>query len=315
MSLAAVAPSRSSPFQPLCDRLGARVRLDEPMSRHTSFRIGGPADAWVEAESVDDIRAVQEFAAASGLLVQVLGGGTNVLVSDRGIRGVVLHLGRSFAQTRWEMAEASASVEAGAAVPFKRLVTESLGHGLAGLEFAEGIPGSLGGGLLMNAGAFGGEISDVLTFMEGVDPAGRPQRVPRADLRFGYRHFDLEPGWIVTGLGFALHRDDPEAILARRENARGRREKHQPVGFPNAGSVFRNPPGQPAGRLLDAAGLKGFRIGNAGFSDRHANFILNLGGARASEVRELMQTAIERVREKSGVTLVPEVKLLGEWEP
>jgi UDP-N-acetylmuramate dehydrogenase len=298
----------------LRNRFGERVRFDEPLSRHTSFRIGGPADVWIECEHTADIQAAQELSRESGLPLYVLGGGTNVLVSDRGVRGIVLRLGRPFAVLRWTTIGSGERAIAGAAVPFKKLVTQSIERDLTGLEFAEGIPGTLGGGLRMNAGAFGSEISDVLSAITGIDPEGRERRVPRSHLRFSYRRFDLDPGFIVTGLEFDLQRGVRTTIQDRRDEAKRRREMHQPRGYPNAGSVFKNPPGHFAGRLIEAVGCKGRRYGDAMFSERHANFIVNLGAARAADVRFLMNEAAQKVWEHFGVRIEPEVRLVGEWE-
>jgi len=293
--------------------LGTRARLDEPLSRHTSFRIGGPADLWAEVHDAAEIGRVVELVRRTGVPLFVLGGGTNVLVSDRGVRGVVVHLGRAFATVEWSDQGDHVTVRAGAALPFKKLVIESIERGLAGLEFAEGIPGWVGGGLLMNAGAFGGEISQVVEYVEGVDDQGRLQRLERASLRFSYRNFDLPPGFIVTYVGLRLLRDDSVAVAARRVDARRRRQARQPLGYPNAGSVFKNPPGHFAGRLIEAAGLKGRRIGNAQISPEHANFIVNLGGATAADVRALMDEAIRAVESAQGARLEPEIKLIGDW--
>jgi UDP-N-acetylmuramate dehydrogenase len=199
-------------------------------------------------------------------------------------------------------------------VPFKKLVNQAIDRDLAGLEFAEGIPGSIGGGLLMNAGAFGGEISEVVEYVEGVRRSGEVARRSRAEMRFAYRNFDLESGFIVTHVGFALQPGVPDVIRARRADAKRRREAHQPLGYPNAGSIFRNPPGEYAGRLIEAAGLKGFRIGGAMLSEQHANFIVNVGGATAEDVRALMRAAEQRVWELKRIRLQPEIKLVGEWD-
>lgn len=292
---------------------GQRVRFDEPLSRHTSFRIGGPADVWVEVADAEEIGRVQAIAAAADLPLFVLGGGTNVLVSDRGVRGIVLHLGRSLACLDWRANGNGLHVRAGAALPLKRLVTEAIARDLSGLEFAEGIPGTVGGGLLMNAGAFGGEIGNIVEYVDGVDAYGELQRFPRSALRFGYRRFDLPPGFIVTRLEFLLHPADRDAIHAKRDDAKRRREAHQPLGYPNAGSIFKNPPGQHAGRLIEAVGMKGVRHGGAMVAEQHANFVVNVGGATAADVRALMVEAARRVWEAHGVRLEPEIKLVGDW--
>lgn len=292
---------------------GTRVRFAEPLRRHTSFRIGGPADVWVDVADAEEIRRVQAIAAAADLPLFVLGGGTNILVSDRGVRGIVLHLGRSLALLDWRANGTGSYVRAGAAVPFKRLVNEAIARTLAGLEFAEGIPGTVGGGLLMNAGAFGGAISEVIEYVEGVDAHGAAQRFPRHALRFGYRHFDLPKGFIVMAAEFLLHPGERAAIVAKRAEARHRRAVHQPRGYPNAGSIFKNPPGEFAGRLIEAAGLRGHRQGGAMISEEHANFIVNVGDATAADVCALMDAAARRVWELKGIRLEPEIKLVGDW--
>lgn len=299
--------------QEFTDVFGERARFDEPLARHTSFRIGGPVDVWVEVATHDDIRSVQRLAKQHGLPVWILGGGTNILVSDRGIRGIVLHLGRPLVSMDWQPNGHGTYVRVGAALTFKRLVVESIERALTGLEFAEGIPGTVGGGLLMNAGAFGGEISNVVSHMEGVAQSGESRRIARAELKFSYRHFDLPQGFIVTHVEFHLQPGDATAIRAKRDDAKRRREAHQPVGYPNAGSVFKNPPGKFAGRLLEAAGMKGVVEGGAMVSNEHANFIVNLGTATAADVRALMQEATRRVREVHGIDLQPEIKLVGDW--
>ncbi|MFN8624706.1 MAG: UDP-N-acetylmuramate dehydrogenase [Candidatus Binatia bacterium] len=295
------------------DAFGARVRFDEPLRRHTSFRIGGPADVWVEVVDAMEIRRVQALAAAAGLPLLVLGRGTNVLVSDQGVRGAALHLGRPLASVEWRPNGDGHYVRAGAALPLKRLVALAIARDLAGLEFAEGIPGTVGGGLLMNAGAFGGELADVITAVEGVDASGGLRQLPRAALRFGYRQFDLPTGFVVTRLDFLLRPGDPRAIRAKRDDAQHRRQAHQPLGCPNAGSIFKNPPAHHAGRLIEAAGMKGFRYGDAMVSTQHANFIVNVGRATAADVRWVMREIERRVRDMHGVRLEPEIRLVGDW--
>jgi UDP-N-acetylmuramate dehydrogenase len=301
-------------IESLRQRFGERVRFDEPLSRHTSFRIGGPADVWVEAETIEEIRAVQRLARGSELPLLVFGIGTNVLVSDRGVRGIVLKLGRPFARLEWEPEDEVTRVRAGAAASFKKLVVEAAERVLTGLEFAEGIPGSIGGGLLMNAGAFGGEIANVVEAVVGVREDEGEVVLPRSALRFAYRHFDLPPGLVVTGVHFALAPGDAAQIHVRMDDAKRRRDAVQPLGWPNAGSIFKNPPGHHAGRLIEAAGFKGRRVGGAMVSEQHANFIVNAGGATAADVRCLMDEISEAVWKERSVRLVPEIKLIGEWE-
>jgi UDP-N-acetylmuramate dehydrogenase len=297
----------------LAARFGARARFDEPMARHTSFKIGGPADVWIEVETAAELSALFRIAYQHGTPVFVLGSGTNVLVSDRGVRGVVLHLGRGFRFTDWKVGGEEARVRAGAAVPFKKLVYDAVGRGFCGLEFGEGIPGSLGGGLTMNAGAFGGEIGKVVEALEGVRADGTLEDLPRERLAFQYRRLDLPAGWVITAVRLRLTPGDRGEMEKRVANARERRKRAQPLGLPNAGSIFKNPPGAFAGRLLEEAGVKGLEQGGARVSEVHANFIVNAGRASAADVRGLMQEMAARVMARSGVHLEAEVKLVGEW--
>jgi UDP-N-acetylmuramate dehydrogenase len=293
---------------------GERVRFAEPLSRHTSFRIGGPADAWVEVEDAAEIRLLQRTARSAGVPLCVLGIGTNVLVSDRGVRGIVVKLGRALGEFVWQVEGEQTRVRAGAAAPFKKLVVEAATRHLSGLEFAEGIPGSIGGGLLMNAGAFGGEMSDVVAAVGAVHPDRGAFELACDELHFGYRRFDLPNELIVTWVDFVLAAGDPQVVRARMQDAKRKRDAHQPLGLPNAGSIFKNPPGTHAGRLIDSAGLKGRRVGGAMVSERHANFIVNVGNATAHDVKELMDEIRAAVWQSSQVQLVPEIKLVGEWE-
>jgi UDP-N-acetylmuramate dehydrogenase len=305
-----------TPSRELMDALaaaGATVRLGEPLGRHTSFRIGGPADVFVEVASVAELVGVLRAAAANEALVFFLGGGTNLLVSDRGARGVVVKLGRPFDFVEWQLADAEPRLRVGAAVPFKRLVMQTVAEGLAGLEFGEGIPGTVGGGLLMNAGAFGGEIGRVVDAIEAVTDRGEHVILPRDQLGFAYRRLELPTRAIVTAVQLRLTHGEPAVLAATIREAKARRDRLQTKGHPNAGSIFKNPPGTPAGKLLEAVGLKGARLGNAMVSLRHANFIVNLGGARAADVKGLMDLAARVVRQRLGVELEPEVRLVGDW--
>ncbi|MCC6850213.1 MAG: UDP-N-acetylmuramate dehydrogenase [Deltaproteobacteria bacterium] len=292
---------------------GAAPRLGEPLGRHTSFRIGGPADVFVEVASVPELAGVLAACAAHAAPVFFLGGGTNLLVSDRGARGVVVKLGRPFDFVEWQLAGDAPRLRAGAAVPFKRLAMQTVAEGLAGLEFGEGIPGTIGGGLLMNAGAFGGEIGRAVDAIEVVTERGDAVVLSREQLGFAYRRLELPMRAIVTAVRLRLARGEPAALAARILEAKARRDRLQPKGHPNAGSIFKNPPGAPAGKLLEAVGLKGARLGNAMVSLRHANFIVNLGGARAADVKGLMDLATRVVRQRLGVELEPEVRLVGDW--
>lgn len=295
--------------QELVRRFGGRFAAGRPLADLTSFRIGGPADYFVEVESEDELCVAIRAAKASCTPVFCLGAGTNLLVSDRGVRGMVVRLGENFRRIEF----AGSSVVAGAAAQFGDLVAQAVARGLAGLEFGEGIPGSVGGGLVMNAGAFGGEIARVVTTVHGVTGDGEVRALTKGELGFAYRRTELPRGFIITRVDLELAAGDCSKLRSRVAELHSKRAQRQPKDQPNAGSIFKNPPGNFAGRLLEGAGLKGMRMGGAAFSDRHANFIVNLGGARADEVRALMELARTRVGQTSGVWLEPEVKLVGDW--
>jgi UDP-N-acetylmuramate dehydrogenase len=291
--------------------LGDRARPAEPLARHTSFRIGGPADLLVSPADVGELSHVLRTAAAHGAHVSLLGGGSNMLVGDGGIRGIVVKLGRGFTDVAWR--EDGCAVRAGAAVQLGRLARAAVERGLAGLEYAEGIPGTVGGALFMNAGAYGGDVSGAVQAVEGVEADGTVRTLATPALRFRYRRAELPRGFVVTAVRFGLRPDAADAVAARMADARAHRLAAQPHGSANAGSIFKNPAGDHAGRLIEAVGLKGARAGRARISERHANFIVNEGGARASDVKALMELAQRAVWERSGVWLEPEVQLVGSW--
>jgi UDP-N-acetylmuramate dehydrogenase len=294
-------------------RLGRRARRDEPLARHTSFRIGGPADLLVMPDTVEELAFVLRAAAAHGVRASLLGGGSNVLVGDEGMRGIVVKLGRGFAAVSWDGDGTEPSVSAGASVQLGRLARDAVGRGLAGLEYAEGIPGTVGGALFMNAGAYGGDLAGAVDAVEGVTAEGEPLVLARPALAFRYRRAEVPRGFVVTAVRFRLRRDDGASLRARMDAVRAQRVAAQPNGRPSAGSIFKNPSGDHAGRLIEGAGLKGTRAGRARISERHANFIVNEGGARAVDVKALMDVAQRVVWERSGVWLEPEVQLVGSW--
>jgi UDP-N-acetylmuramate dehydrogenase len=290
-------------------RLGSAFERNRSLAVLTSFKIGGAADLFVVVKDEGQLSAAIAASYRHGVPVFCLGAGTNLLVSDRGIRGLVLTLGSAFASIEI----AGNRVSAGAAVQFRALVESVVEKGLAGLEFGEGIPGTVGGGLVMNAGAFGGEIARVVTLVHGITETGEKRALSNQEIGFNYRRTRLPRGFVITRVEFALEPGDREALRAQVHAIRARRVARQPGDYPNAGSVFKNPPGQFAGRLLEASGLKGMRIGGAAFSPHHANFIVNLGGARADDVRRLLELARDKVQQATGLVLEPEVKLVGEW--
>src|SRR5258708_6024755 len=286
-----------------------RLKVNQSLAEFTSFRIGGPADLFITVEDEAELMRAKSAAHRAGVPVFCLGHGTNLLVSDRGIRGLVIRLGEGFNKISID----DVKVTAGAGVDFGELVETVVELGLAGLEFGEGIPGTVGGGLVMNAGAFGGEIARVVTLVHGVTEAGEAIALTKDDVKFAYRRTDLPPHFIITRVDFELARSDRERLMARVAELKAKRASRQPRGVPNAGPIFKNPPGNFAGKLLEGAGLKGTRLGGAAFSDQHANFIVNLGGAQAAEVLALIDMARVKVKEQSGVLLEPEVRLVGDW--
>lgn len=290
-------------------RFGERVKVAMPLKELTSFRIGGPADLFVTVEDEAELMHAKAAAYRAGVPCFCLGAGTNLLVSDRGMRGLVLRLGDGFKK----IAVDGLKVTAGAGAEFGVLVETVVGQGLEGLEFGEGIPGTVGGGLVMNAGAFGGEIARVVLLVHGVTEAGEARALTKDEVNFAYRRTDLPRHFVITRVDFQLARGERERLRARVGEFHAKRAARQPRGIPNAGSIFKNPPGNFAGRLLEGAGLKGRRLGGAAFSEQHANFIVNLGDARAAEVRELIEVARTRVKEQTGVVLEPEVRLVGDW--
>jgi UDP-N-acetylmuramate dehydrogenase len=293
----------------LRSHFGARLEANRPLADLTSFRIGGPADLFVTVENDGELMTAMAAAHRHEIPAMCLGAGTNLLISDRGVRGLVVKLGASFGRIVID----GGNVTAGAAMQFGAMVETVVDRGLAGLEFGEGIPGTVGGGLVMNAGAFGGEMARVVTLVHGVTIDGLARALTKDEVNFAYRRTDLPPRFVITRVDFVLEYGDREELRARMMDLRSKRAARQPHGLPNAGSVFKNPPGNFAGRLLESVGLKGARMGGAAFSGQHANFIVNLGGARADEVRELIELARSRVMESTGVTLEPEVRLIGEW--
>jgi len=297
----------------LTNLLGERVRFSFSLARHTSFRIGGPADVFAEPDTLDELQALIAMLYAEAVPCFLLGGGTNILVSDKGVRGVVMKLGAGFNYARWAEASDEATVHVGAASSLGRFVRAAVRKGYRGVEFAEGIPGTVGGGLLMNAGAFGGELSAVVVAITGVHRDGTSERLLGEALGFAYRRTGLPSQFVVTEVEFHLTRGQVEEIAAVMTKAQHKRQKTQPHGYPNAGSIFKNPPGTYAGRLIEDVGLKGQVQGRAQVSEQHGNFIVNTGGASAADVRLLMDQIQQKVWKKTNIWLEPEVRLVGDW--
>ena len=292
----------------LHERIGNLVRLDFPLAALTSFRLGGPAALYVEAESLDDLAAVGRAVGETDLPFVVIGKGSNLLVSDQGFPGIVLRLGRSF---RWA-ARAGERITAGGAMPLPALAGVALSHRLAGLEFGVAIPASLGGSVRMNAGAHGHSLDEVLERVEVFElDRGATRDLPSAEAGFEYRASRLPDRSVVVGATVQLRPGDPAEIRRSMDDARRWRRDTQPLAEPNCGSVFKNPPGGHAARLIEAAGGKGLVVGGARVSEKHSNFIVAGPGATATDVYRLITALRERVHDRFGVDLEPEVYLVG----
>ena len=283
------------------------LRMNESMAKHTSFRIGGGAEVMAFPKTETELAELLKVSALLDCKCAILGAGTNVLAPDEGITGLVICL-KDCLDGMEALPDARIRVMAG--VTMSRAAVFAANLGLSGLEFAHGIPGTIGGGIYMNAGAYGGEISQVCDRVKVMDRQGNTRWLSRAEMEFSYRHSVLETSDdIVIAAEFTLTPAEPEAIKARMKELIGKRSASQPLNLPSAGSAFKRPKGGYAAALIDQAGLKGFRVGNAGISDKHAGFAVNLGGATANDVKELLQTVSDRVFEQTGIRLEPEIRI------
>ena len=287
------------------------VELAEPMSEHTTFEIGGPADIFVVPERQGQVRPVIEACQDAGVPFFTLGRGSDLLVSDAGYRGVVISLGDALDDVTVE--DERMTCEAG--VTLKDAAEMAATLGLTGLEFACGIPGTVGGAVFMNAGAYGGEIKDILLSATVLTPSGEVVELPVDEMEMGYRTSRVRTeGLVVLSATFSLKEADEADVRATMADLTERRESKQPLDLPSAGSTFKRPEGHFAGGLICEAGLQGFRIGGAQVSEKHAGFVVNVGGATAADVRALIAHVQDEVERKSGVRLEPEVRFLGEFE-
>ncbi|MGH2691928.1 MAG: UDP-N-acetylmuramate dehydrogenase [Actinomycetota bacterium] len=288
--------------------VGDRLRTRFPLAPLTSFRLGGPAALYLEIESSDDLASVARGVTDTAIPFVVIGKGSNLLVADEGFPGLVVRLGRAY---RWTARDGNV-LRAGGAMPLPALAGVALTHGLRGLEFGVAIPASVGGSVKMNAGAHGHALDEVVESIEIFDLANGSMRVvPASEGGFGYRASNLpEPG-VIVGAGFLLAPGDPEGIRKEMEEARAWRRATQPLAEPNCGSVFKNPPGEHAARLIEAVGGKGLAVGGARVSEKHSNFIVAGAGASARDVHALMSALRDRVLERFDVELEPEVRLIG----
>lgn len=293
---------------------GFRVKLAEPLARYASMKIGGPADYFIEVESGAALAQLLPLLKRHRTPICFLGNGSNVLISDRGVRGAVIRLAGDFKRAEWKEEGEAVWLEVGAACALTQLVREAARKGYAGLEFAEGIPGTVGGALVMNAGAYGSEFEKIVDGVEGIDSEGQMIRYSRKEMTFTYRDSHWPAGAVVTRVRMRLRKEEAAQVSSKVRALVAKRKSSQPSGYPNSGSMFRNPPGDFAGRLIEAAGIKGKRIGQAQISERHANFIVNLGGAKAEDVRRLMDLARAEVKKQFAIELAAEVRRLGEWD-
>ena len=284
------------------------VLTEEPMSRHTSFQIGGPAEIFVQPATGDEVRQAICLAKEEQIPFFVVGNGSNLLVSDDGFRGMIVQIGRNLQEISVE----DNVIYAQAGALLSRVSKTALEHGLTGMEFAAGIPGSLGGAVAMNAGAYGGEMKDILTDVEVLTPDGEIKTLSLEELDLSYRHSCIfEKDYIVLSVHLQLEQGDTTVIRNRMDElARARREK-QPLEYPSAGSTFKRPAGYFAGALIQDAGLKGYTVGGAQVSEKHSGFVVNRGGATAEEVLFLIKQVQKKVKSRFGVTMEPEVRMVG----
>ena len=286
-----------------------RVYVDEPMSRHTTFRVGGPADFFVKPKAKEEVRDVIRICKEAGMPYYIIGNGSNLLVSDAGYRGVIVQICKEMNEVKVE----GDLVKAQAGALLSGIAAKALGAELSGFEFASGIPGTIGGACVMNAGAYGGEMKDVLESVTVLTGEGKIIELGRNELELGYRTSVIaKKGYIVLGAVLKLERGDGEKIKTYMDELKEKRVTKQPLEYPSAGSTFKRPEGYFAGKLIEDAGLRGFQVGGAQVSEKHCGFVINRDHATAADIMELMRQVQIRVKENSGVDLEPEVKRLGD---
>lgn len=294
-----------------CMILGSdNVKLHEPMKKHTTFRIGGPADYYLCPHSIEELQKILQICRENKMEFFILGNGSNLLVSDKGYRGAVIQLWKNFSDIVKE--GNTITVKAGALL--SKVAAEALEEGLAGMEFASGIPGTMGGAVMMNAGAYGGEMKDIIKEVTVLTKEGEILILSKEEMNFGYRTSVVkEKGYVVISVVLQLKKGDREEIRRVMDDLKERRVTKQPLDMPSAGSTFKRPEGYFAGKLIMDAGLRGFSVGGAQISEKHCGFVVNKGDATAADVLGLIGEVQKRVQEKFGVALEPEVKFLGEF--
>lgn len=287
-----------------------RVKADEPMKRHTTFRIGGPADYFLMPSSAEEVKGIIEICKQEALPYFILGNGSNLLVSDAGYRGVIIQLYRNYGDISVE----GNVIRANAGALLSQIASAAKNASLTGFEFAGGIPGTLGGAVVMNAGAYGGEMKDVLKEVTVMTGDGEILTLPAEKLEMGYRTSVVKTnGYLVLSAVIVLEKGDQEAIKTRMKELTEQRVSKQPLEYPSAGSTFKRPEGYFAGKLIMDAGLRGYQTGGAQVAEKHCGFVINKDNATAADVCRLMKDVQDKVREQFGVTLEPEVKFLGDF--
>ena len=285
------------------------VLLNEPMSLHTSFRTGGPAEVFIKAESTENIISAIDIAKKYNKQYIITGNGSNILVKDGGIDGIVINIGNEMSKIKCD----GTKIYAQAGAMLSALATAAADEELTGLEFASGIPGTVGGAVFMNAGAYDGEIKDVIEYADVIDSEGNTYRLIKDELELSYRHSVIaEKNMIVVGAMFNLNKGIKKNITDKMADFAKRRRDKQPLNYPSAGSTFKRPEGYFAGKLIEDSGLKGKTVGGAQVSEKHAGFVVNIGNATSSDIIALMDGCIETVYNKFGVKLEPEVRILGK---
>lgn len=290
--------------------LKENIHLQEAMAAHTTFRVGGPAECFIEIENAQQLQKIQKYLYQVEYPFVVVGNGSNLLVSDNGYQGIVLQIGKKM--SRIEVAGNVITAQSGASMA--QVATAAWQNGLTGLEFASGIPGTVGGGVVMNAGAYGGELSQVVTEVQVLDKNSEFLTLDNDTMEFGYRRSTIRrKPFIVTEVVFELSPGNPADIRAKMDELAVKRREKQPLEFPSAGSTFKRPEGYYAGELIMNAGLRGFQVGGARVSDKHCGFVINAGYASAADIMDVIWEVQRRVKERFGVELEPEVVFLGEF--
>lgn len=286
------------------------ILQEEPMSKHTTFRIGGQADFFVTPRSMEEVSRIVLFCKENNVPYYIIGNGSNLLVGDKGYRGIIIQIGKQFNQIDID----GTVIVAKAGVMLSRLAMEAANHGLSGLECEAGIPGTLGGAVTMNAGAYGGEIKDTILWANVITQEGMIKKLSKEELELGYRTSIIQKrNYIVLEAAFALKKGEKQEILSSIAVYNGKRKEKQPLEYPSAGSTFKRPEGYFAGKLIMEAGLQGYRVGDIMISEKHCGFVINVGNGTAKQVRVLIEDVQKKVYEIFGVYLEPEVKFLGEF--